>query len=54
MIDWAMQPVLDHLRGRLPQGAHALVSVLFQAISIEGPMAKLDASAEWCEAEAAQ
>jgi tetratricopeptide (TPR) repeat protein len=48
---WAMDPVLDHLKPRLPGDAHALLAALVAALSDRANVAALDAFPAWREAE---
>jgi tetratricopeptide (TPR) repeat protein len=46
-MEWTMQPVLDHLKPRLSDNSHALLTALVAALSDRAYVEKLDAFSLW-------
>ena len=51
IMSWAMEPVLEGLRGRLAPEAHAMLSALFEALNSTAGVERLRAEAWWAAIE---
>jgi tetratricopeptide (TPR) repeat protein len=50
-MEWTMQPVLNHIKPKLTEHQHALLSALVHAMSDKKNMKKLNGFAEWRDAK---
>jgi tetratricopeptide (TPR) repeat protein len=52
LVEWTMQPVLDHLKPKLSESQHAFLSALVDAMSFQDNVGKLDEFPEWRNSKA--